>query len=45
MIFADAQLILPKSENDPQYSIYYTNDIAAEFSSEINSDKTENYDF
>jgi hypothetical protein len=45
MLFADAEIILPKSENGPQYCIKYTNDIAADFSAEINSDKTENYDF
>jgi hypothetical protein len=45
MLFADAHITLPKSKNDPQYSINYTHDIAAEFSTEINSDKTENYDF
>jgi hypothetical protein len=45
MLSADAQSRLPKSEKDPQYSMWYRNSTGAEISMQINSDKTENCGF
>jgi hypothetical protein len=40
MLFADDQVLLAKSEDDLQYSVYNFNKIASEFSTEINVEKT-----
>jgi hypothetical protein len=40
MLFADDHVLLAKSEDDLQYSVHNLNNIASEFSMEINAEKT-----
>jgi hypothetical protein len=40
MLFADDQVLLAKSEDDLQYSVHNFNNIASEFSTEINAEET-----
>jgi hypothetical protein len=40
MLFADDQVLLAKYEDDLQYSVHNLNNIASEFSMEINAEKT-----
>jgi hypothetical protein len=40
MLYADDQVLIPKSESDLKYSVHNLNKIAAKYSLEINIEKT-----